>query len=160
MRCVPDGTAGCKRRVSFTTASINLTVVRLSYDSPGKAFSSAWRDLHGVLSVARWKKRLVRVAEMVSLQLLILRIIWTLDSSFGEGLPAGYDDEIGLAFEVETVLFGFGTVFECFEDSREYIWAIWCILYMDQHKRNSKILLINAATECFSGSHSMTIVYA
>lgn len=100
-----------KRRVSFTTALINLTVVRLSYDSSGKASSSAWRVLHRVLSVARWKKRLVRVAEMVSLQLLILRIIWTLDSSFGEGLPAGYHDEIGLAFEAEKVLFGFGTIY-------------------------------------------------
>ena len=77
-----------KRRVSFTTALINLTVVRLSYDSSGKASSSAWRVLHRVLSVARWKKRL-----------------------FGEGLPAGYDDEIGLAFEVEKVLFGFGTIY-------------------------------------------------
>lgn len=110
-RWVPDGTAGCKRSVSFTTASINLTLVRLSYDKSGKASSSGWRVLYSVLFVARWKKRFVRVAEMVSLQLLILCIIWILDS-----LPAGYDNKVNFAFKIETVLFGFWAVFEYFED--------------------------------------------
>ena len=51
----------------MTTASIKLTFVRLSYDNSGRESSSACRVLERGLSVARWKKRFVRVAEMVSL---------------------------------------------------------------------------------------------